>query len=195
MRRSILATVGALVMFGAAACGDDGGDEKSAAPAYTPPTVTNACDLLDLTVLNTWESTAGERNHTREENILGTVLSCEARNESTRLAAFALQAVVHKSAGEARSGYEMGVRFAKNGSAVTTGGGVSGLGSEAYFVWTKRDFDPTAMLNTASSYEIMVLDGTIELSLILNVAAPLAQADLADAAQQQARRVLEQLKG
>lgn len=74
-------------------------------------------------------------------------------------------------AGSARSGYEMGVRFAKNASDVTSSGPLSGLGSEAFFVWTKREYDAGGTLNSAFAYQVSALGGSIDLHLTLSVAA------------------------
>ncbi|MEV0247891.1 hypothetical protein AB0H76_14960 [Nocardia sp. NPDC050712] len=199
MRRWMIAGACALTLVGATACGsENSGGGGSADSTYKPPAVSNACDLLDLSALNKWESTPGKREPKKQENILGTELNCEAENESTttgRLAAFFLQTTTHKNIGEARSGYEMGVRFAKNASDVTSSGALPGMGSEAFFVWTRRDFDADGMLNMASAYQVSVLDGALEVHLVLSVAAPVTESEAATVAQQQVRRVLEQLKG
>ncbi|MFC9996400.1 hypothetical protein [Nocardia sp. NPDC127526] len=64
------------------------------------------------------------------------------------MAGFLLQATAHKNRGEARSGYEMDARFDKNASEVTSSGALSGLGSEAFFVWTQRGFNSGAVPST-----------------------------------------------
>lgn len=200
MRQLLVAGVGVLAIAGLTACGSESSGENTAGGVvdahYKPPTVANGCDLLDLTALDPWEATAGKREHTKDENILGTVLTCDAENKGAdRLAAFQLETTVHKNRGEARSGYERGRRFAKNASDVTSSGAVAGLGSEAFFVWTKHDYSATAALNTASTYQILVLDGSLQVSLFFGVAAPVTEAEAAGVAQQQAQRVLTKLKG
>ncbi|MEV0761846.1 hypothetical protein [Nocardia sp. NPDC050435] len=160
--------------------------------------MSNACDLLDLSALNKWESTPGKREPKKEENILGTELSCNAENESSpaaRLAAFFLRVTIHKNSGEARSGYEMGMRFAKNSSGATSDGPLPDFGPDASFVWSKREYSAASMLNSASSYQVSLLSGSLELHLVLSVAAPVTEAEAAAVAQQQARRVMDELKG
>lgn len=199
MKRWAIVGLGWLTLVATTACGDgSGGGGEPVGSGYQATAVADACDLLDLSVLNMWETTVGKREHTKEENILGTVLTCDAENESAgvaRMAGLLLQATVHKNRGEARSGYEMGVRFGKNASDVTSSGAVSGIGSEAFFVWTAREYDADGFLNTASAYQISVLDGALEVHLTLAVAAPITEGEAAEVAQRQARRVMEELKG
>ncbi|WP_157555295.1 hypothetical protein [Nocardia crassostreae] len=175
---------------------DKTADPESAMSAANA--VSNACELLDPSVLNTWESTPGKREH-REENMLGRRLTCDVENESTttgRLAAMHLSAIVHSNAGEALSGYDSGIRFAEADSDKSASGPISGVGERAYFVWTKRDFNSSAMLNTASEYQLLVRDGAIEIQLVLFVAAPdIDQEQAARVTKPQALRILETLKG
>ncbi|MFD0360260.1 hypothetical protein ACFQZZ_02215 [Nocardia sp. GCM10030253] len=175
-----------------------GHDRDTVEKGYSADGVADACDLLDLSVLNRWESRPGKRDHKKERNVLGTVLTCEAENESAnvaRLAAMTLTATIHDSEAEALAGYEMGERFAENSSGATPSGTVPGLGDRSFLVWNKKDYSPTSLLNQASSLQLSTRDGQLEIHLIISIAADFDEDEVVTVATEQVRRVMNTLKG
>lgn len=164
---------------------------------YSADGITDACELLDLSALDKWEATHGKREHKEERNILGTVLNCDATNESdevARLASFNMIATVAKSESEAKSGFEMSERFMDNSSQTTSRGDVFDLGQKAHFTWEKHEFRSKALLNRGSIYHLDVLDGNLEIVMVVHLAAEYDEADVASVAAAQVRRAMSRLQ-
>ncbi|MEV0850753.1 hypothetical protein [Nocardia fluminea] len=202
-----IVAVGALVIgliaFTANKVDDDnpfGPDPDKWAGSYVYKDGKNACDLVDLTVLNQWASTRETTTHTERgpsEYIGGGSYDCDAKNqESGRnadAAAMGLE-VEFKTESETESDYS---RW-KGYDTKTTGkdydhGPVSGLGTEAYYASEQHIYG-----SIPSDYSVVVAahDSNISVKVEIEVSTmrTVDKAAMRTAAETQVRKVLAALK-
>ncbi|WP_107657386.1 hypothetical protein [Nocardia suismassiliense] len=161
----------------ATACGSDGADTSSVGgQRYSTERVAGGCDLIDLSVLDRWELTPRNRSGDKKNTELGTELACHAENSSLdtdHLAAVKLRTVLHTDKGQALTGYEMNLDFAKRASGVNAEVAVPLLGERAAYVYEKKDSASTSNFRfPRSTLQLSLLDGSLEVRLIIVVAAP-----------------------
>ncbi|MFD3748601.1 hypothetical protein [Nocardia sp. NPDC058633] len=202
-----IAAVGVLVIgliaFAANRVDDDnpfGADPEEWAGSYVYKDGKNACDLVDLTVLNQWASTRETTTHTERgpsEYIGGGSYDCDAKNKDSGRnaddATLGLE-VEYKTKSETESDY---ARW-KGYDTKTTGkdydhGPVSGLGSEAYYAAEQHIYG-----SIPSDYTIVVAahDSNISVKVEIEVSSmrTVDKAAMRTAAETQVRKVLAALK-
>ncbi|MGW4635826.1 hypothetical protein [Nocardia sp. NPDC004415] len=160
----------------------------------------NACDLVDLTVLDQWSSTRQTTTHTEHapyEYIGGGSYNCSAQNKSSGRDAnganLNLQ-VEFKTESETESDYS---RW-KSSDTRTTGkgyenGAVSGLGSEAYYAYEEQTY---SSIPDDYTYVVAAHDSNISVKVEIEVESmrSVDKSTLAAAAEAQVRKVLAALK-
>ncbi len=187
---AIVVTVGGLTT----ACGSVDADTSSAGgQRYSAERVDRGCDLLDLSVLDRWEPHPSNRSGDKKITELGTVLTCHAENSSIdtdHLAAVNLRAVLHTDKGAALTGYEMSLDYAKRASGVGVDVAVPSLGERAAYVYENKTSGPTGNSRyPRSNLQLSLLDGPLEVHLIMTVAAPITEQELLAAATEQMQRI------
>lgn len=187
--------------------GDDDGPSNPFAPDssewagdYQFKDGKNACDLVDLTVLNQWSSTRETTTHTERgpsEYIGGGSYDCDAKNkESGRTgneASLSLE-VEFKTSGGTESDYS---RW-KGYDTRTTGKGyengpVSGIGAEAYYATKEQTY---SSIPNDYSYVVGAHDSNISVKVEIEVSTMRGfdRAAMQAAAESQVRKVLAALK-
>ncbi|MGW5436095.1 hypothetical protein [Nocardia asteroides] len=160
----------------------------------------NACDLVDLTVLNQWSSTRETTTHTERgpsEYIGGGSYDCDAKNkESGRTgneASLSLEVEFKTSVGT-ESDYS---RW-KGYDTRTTGKGyengpVSGIGAEAYYATKEQTY---SSIPNDYSYVVGATDSNISVKVEIEVSTMRGfdRAAMQAAAESQVRKVLAALK-
>ncbi|GEM29315.1 hypothetical protein NN3_03220 [Nocardia neocaledoniensis NBRC 108232] len=160
----------------------------------------NACDLVDLTVLNQWSTTRETTTHTERgpsEYIGGGSYDCDAKNKesgrSGNEASLSLE-VEFKSSGTGESDY---ARW-KGYDTKTTGKGyengpVTGLGSEAYYAIEQQTY---SSLPNDYSYIVAAHDSNISVKVELDVSkmGSFERAAMQTVCENQVRKVLAALK-
>ncbi|MFC6011878.1 hypothetical protein [Nocardia lasii] len=160
----------------------------------------NACDLVDLTVLNQWASTRETTTHTERapySSIGGGTYDCNVKNKASgkdgNAASLSLD-VEFKSKYESESTYS---RW-KSSDTRTTGKGydngvVTGLGSEAYYAIEQQTYSYS---NNNYSYVVGATDSNISVKVEIDVSTKDAfdRAAMSAAAESQVRKVLAALK-
>ncbi|MFD9551465.1 hypothetical protein ACFWBG_29125 [Nocardia salmonicida] len=177
-----------------------GPDPDKWAGSYVYKDGKNACDLVDLTVLNQWSSTRETTTHTERgpsEYIGGGSYDCDAKNKETGRnandASLGLE-VEFKTESETESDY---ARW-KGYDTKTTGkdydhGPVSGLGTEAYYASEQHTYG-----SIPSDYSVVVAahDSNISVKVEIEVSTmrTVDKAAMRTAAETQVRKVLAALK-
>lgn len=194
----ILGATAGIVVLGLVAIGVlfavRGGDDKQG--KYSGTATSNACDLVDVSVLAQWAGgPAEERRHTEDKTTFGgPVFNCTARDFAANSGHATL--TVNASIGK---DVEMFFDMAQQTALGTTGtgrrsGSLSGLGAKAYFT---SHADPSDSYATFE-YSVGVLDDNLSVRVSLDVRGGngfSADMDrLATVCREQAKLVLERLK-
>lgn len=203
----VLGVLGAVVLLvggviAAFAINSGASDEKNAWDGdYSMSKITDACTLLDRSVLTTWATNQKAPEHTEHQpsgRTGGGSLRCQLKNETAPT----------KYGGTDDASLELDVDFAskygsdrmeswKSSHLSTTGSGrtsgpVSGLGTEAnYSAWSVSD--------TVYNYTVAVKDSNVFVEVELEVSMiytdrTVDQAQIAQTANSQARKVLAALR-
>ncbi|WP_043646725.1 hypothetical protein [Nocardia thailandica] len=204
----VLGVLGAVVLLvggviAAFALGGGAGDEKNAWDGdYSMSKVTDACALLDRSVLDTWATRQNKApEHTEQQpnsRTGGGSLRCSMENEtaptkygSTDDASLAVDVDFASKYGSDRMETWKSSHLSTTGSGRTSGA-VPGLGSEAHFsAWSVSD--------TTYHYTLAVKDSNVFFEVELDVSMIFSdrtvdQLQVATAAEGQARKVLAALR-
>ncbi|MFD3510536.1 hypothetical protein [Nocardia sp. NPDC058666] len=160
----------------------------------------NACELVDLTVLNKWSTTRETTTHTEHppyEYIGGGSYDCDADNKDSgrngNSASLSLD-VQFKTDSGSESDY---ARW-KNSDTKTTGKGyengpVSGLGTEAYFASEQQTY---SSIPNRYIYTVAAIDSNISVKVQIEVSTMSSydRASMATAAESQVRKAMAALK-
>lgn len=105
-----------------------------------------------------------------------------------------LRAVLHTDKGAALTGYEMSLDYAKRASGVGVDVAVPSLGERAAYVYENKTSGPTGNSRYPwSNLQLSLLDGPLEVHLIMTVAAPITEQELLAAATEQMQRITTML--
>ncbi|MBC7302182.1 MAG: hypothetical protein H5T78_14675 [Nocardia sp.] len=200
-----IAVVAVLVVAGIAfavnkATDSLGPDSEKWAGDYEFQKGKNACDLVDLTVLNQWASTRETTTHTEREPyeyIGGGSYNCDAKNKDSGRnadeASMSLQ-VEFKSSSGTESDY---ARW-KSSDTRTTGKGhengpVSGLGTEAYYASEQQIY---SSIPNDYTYVVAAIDSNVSVKVEIEVSTmgSYDRTDMSAAAEAQVRKVMAALK-
>ncbi|MGW5451626.1 hypothetical protein [Nocardia sp. NPDC003979] len=160
----------------------------------------NACDLIDLTVLNQWSSTRETTTHTEREPSEyggGGSYNCDAKNQDSGRsgtgAKISLE-VAFKSSYETESDYS---RW-KGYDTKTTGkdydhGPLSGLGTEAYYAYEQRIYGsiPNDYIYVVAAHDSNI---SVKVEIEVDKMGSVDKSTLRSAAETQVRKVLTALK-
>jgi len=178
--------------------GSTGGSNGSSLK-YSATKVDNACDLVDNDSLKKWASTADkEPEHSENKNDYSSYLSCSAsfKGGDYDRASMNFSANIGGEDSDVKSSYDSAKKSAEGQTG--TGrehGDLDGLGEKAYF----SSWESNSDYSSAVMYTVGVLDGnlyfTIDISVFVGKANGVKVEDTKSVAEDNAKNVLEKLKG
>jgi hypothetical protein len=168
---------------------------------YSAAKVTNACDLIDPTVLKKWASKEDkEPEHSENKGDTYASLTCSARykddGDSYGTASIHFYGAVTSSDSDtAKRSYESAEKSAKGQTGTgRESGDVSGVGEDAYYA----SYVSESEYSSAVTYQLGVLDGnltfTIHISAFGDEGSDVTKDDVAKVAEEQAKKVMDGLK-
>ncbi|MEV0298844.1 hypothetical protein [Nocardia sp. NPDC050710] len=174
-----------------------GGGDNKAKGDYSMDNVTNACSLVDITILNRWAPTPDSSEHTENRpssNIGGGSLNCRAKNKGTGSndATLTMDAdFAYKYSGNSSYQIWKDIDTGTTGTGRTSGP-ISGLGEEAYFA--AREDSSTSFHSL--DYTISVKDSNVSVQIEIQIYSKTAidKSAVAAACEAQARKVLSGLR-
>ena len=176
--------------------GGDTEEDKEWAGDYTMDSVTNACDLVDATVLDTWASTNEDTTHRENEpseSYGGGSLSCRINNEGANSDSASLTLDVAFDGEFTSYGYEDW----KKSDTATTGseynsGAVTGLGEQGYFASHAMDYSSFDTLD----YSVAATDSNVSVKVNLNITADgtINQTQVDQICRNQVEKVMDSLR-
>lgn len=163
---------------------------------YSMGSVTNACDLVDSTVLDQWAAVLDETTHRESPptgDLGGGSLNCRISNEGTDTDSARLTLDVGFAGKYTTYGYDDW----KKSDTATTGtdydsGAVSGLGEEAYHASRYTDYSSFDTLD----YTVAAKDSnvSVKVTLYINSGSPIDRATVDRVCRDQVRKVLDRLR-
>lgn len=162
---------------------------------YSMESVTNACDLVDATVLDQWAATLDETTHQESapSSYGGGSLTCRISNEGADTNSARLTLDVGFAGEYTTYGYDDW----KKSDTATTGtdydsGTVNGLGEEAYYASQHSDYSSFDALD----YTVAAKDSnvSVKVTLYINSQTPINRSTVDQVCRDQVRKVLDGLR-
>jgi hypothetical protein len=176
--------------------GSNGGGSSSL--KYSATKVQNACDLVDVDSLKKWASSSDkEPEHSENKNDYSSYLSCSAsfKGGDYDRASMNFSANIGGEDSDVGSSYDSAKKSAEGQTG--TGkehGDVSGIGEKAFFSSWVSDSE----YSSAVMYELGVLDGnlyfTVDINVFVGKEGGVKLNDVKSAAEDNAKKVLEELR-
>ncbi|MGH3659038.1 MAG: hypothetical protein ACRDUA_20495, partial [Micromonosporaceae bacterium] len=176
-----------------------GGGESA---KYSADKVSNACDVVDPTVLEKWAANEDKPpEHRENKNDYYSSFTCSARykadGDDYSTASLSLYASVmgEDSSSDPKESFARSEKSAKGQTGTgRESGDVSGLGEDAYYA----SYETSSEYSSSVMYELGVVDGnltfTIHISAFVGEGEEVTKDDVATVAKEQAEKVLEGFK-
>lgn len=166
---------------------------------YSAEGVTNACDLVDVTVLEQWTVPRGETTHIESGAAPITMLQCAAENgysDRSRMASIDMTATVDDAPSVGIQPREVPLPDSV-GEPGAERGEVPGIGEQAEYIWSPGSESHGSFMDSyqAAVYQLNVRDDNLKLSVTIQVIGDRdSKSDLSAVVHDQARLVMERLR-